>query len=165
MKKREMIILGVAVLAVVYGLLDYLVLSRQSPGRSDAALKQKQTELASVVEVSQIQLSAFSGTDNARVTYMITKAEAEWESDPFGMLSVADTGNDAQGPVKDGGVELHYSGFVKAGRQLLAVINKMEYNIGDALLELGYRVISISQERVVLMTEDSSEIIIPLEEN
>lgn len=165
MKKREMIIVGVALLAAGYGLLDYFVLARESSVKSEVAFQEQQTELAAFIQGAQLQLTAISGKDNARIHHQIVRAEAQWTHDPFEQQAIADTDTPGQDSTRDAGVEMHYTGFIMAGNTLLAVINQMEYAIGDALLDIGYKIISISPEWVVLLTQDSSEIIIPLEEN
>jgi hypothetical protein len=165
MKKREMIIVGVALLAGAYALLDYTVLSRPSSVKSEAVDREKQSALGAFVQSAQARLAVFSGTDDNRVRQIIARAEAPWESDPFEALPTAGPVAAEQGQAVDTGVELRYTGYIRAGTRELAVINGMEYHLGDSLLDLGYRVVSITPERVVLVTEASAEIILPLEEN
>ena len=159
MKKREMIIVGVALAALAYGALDYLVLSRKPAGPAATP------ELSAFSDATRVQLAVLTGKESDRVQYQIARAEAEWQSDPFAMPPVAELASAGKDSDKGPGVDLHYTGFIQAGRQVLAVINQMEYNVGETLLELGYRVMGISQERVVLLTDDNSELVIPLEEN
>jgi hypothetical protein len=165
LKKRESIIIVIALLAAGYGALDYLVLSRPSAKKPDTQGQERQAELAAFVQVSQAQLATLSGPDTKRIRYRIEKAEAAWENDPFEVLAVTEAGLTDESQGAQAALDLHYSGYIKAGSKAMAVINGMEYNVGDLLLDSGYMVAGIFPDRVVLVTETSSEILIPLEEN
>ncbi len=55
-----------------------------------------------------------------------------------------------------GGTEFVYSGYIKIGQKLLAVINGVEYAQGDELAEGGYRVQAIDKASVLLERTDGS---------
>ncbi len=165
MKKRELVIIGIALLAVIYGALDYLVFSNSS---KDKGLKNHDVEMKELdksLVFWNAELSEVDRSYEVDFNYLITMAETKWKKDPF--IESDFEGENSSDDNSDGEnlVELIYSGFLTAGENILAVINGMEYNIGDILLEIGYEVISITPESVVLLTEFNKEIIIFLEEN
>jgi len=48
---------------------------------------------------------------------------------------------------------------------MLAVINGMEYTVGEMLRDIGYKVFRITSSQVILLTETNKEITLYLEEN
>ena len=52
-----------------------------------------------------------------------------------------------------------YSGFVQMGDTKFAIINGMEYTIGDAVLDTSYYVKTITPQQVVLKRIDSPQTI------
>ncbi|MBI9089047.1 MAG: hypothetical protein JEZ12_07515 [Desulfobacterium sp.] len=163
MKRREKIILLVAVLMGVYGLADYFLLSGGSDG-SQVVAQMAEQELETYVSTASARLAVASIKDRGHTDYLISKAEADWTRDPF-RAELTKAVEDAQ-PVSDAkDAELVYSGFIRAGSLLLGVVNGMEYRSGEMLNELGYKVEEITPAQVVLRTEANKEIILYLEEN
>jgi hypothetical protein len=50
---------------------------------------------------------------------------------------------------------MDYSGFIIAGGRAMAVINGNEYGKGDTLLGLGYQVVHITPEKVVVQQDQN----------
>lgn len=165
MKKREIIILVLACAAVVYGAIDFLVLSKKKPVQSSAAgLEEQLSPVKAFVSTVQDQLAVFRKTDVSREDYIISRGEAPWHHDPFVESMMAPEEMKDETGFADG-IEIRYSGFIQAGETIFAVINGMEYTLGETLLDLGYKVVNIDTARVILSNEANKEIFIPLEEN
>lgn len=147
----------------VYGLADHFVLSRGSDDTEALAQKAEQ-ELETYASTASARLAVAKIKDRGHMEYLISRAEADWTRDPFRAESAkavedTETDSDAKAP------ELVYSGFIRAGNRFLAVVNGMEYRVGEMLNELGYKVEKITPSQVVLRTEANKEIILYLEEN
>ncbi len=111
---------------------------------------------------SQVNLDEVSKTmEQAKLppekAYRIGLLADNASGDPFyggqGGLSQEDTrGLDAKG----GAQELVYSGYIRIGQKIFAVINGVEYSRGDELAEGGYLVQAIDKNSVLLERTDGS---------
>jgi hypothetical protein len=151
MGKREMIILGVMAVVILYAASDYLMPKKKTPGMD---MVQKTAELKTFVT----DLTASLGRDSSKNlgTLIFSRAEREWVQDPFldGKSYKSWTQVKAV-TAKEAGVaapkvEFVYSGYVEVGRQRMAVINGMEYSEGDGLDTKGYVLKSVSPSSVVI---------------
>jgi hypothetical protein len=146
MKKREKIIL--AVMGVALLCAAYVFLSDRSSPQTNVVTEQN---LASVKAFSaqlteDLKKDILTGLDR----YVLERAEAEWASDPFlgkKLSSAVETAGGAAGGQP--GI-FAYSGYLEAGRKKLAIINGMEYQVGEQLEPGGYVVLSIDPEKVIL---------------
>jgi len=146
MKKREKIILAVMGVALLFA--AYIFLSDRSSPQTNVATEQN---LASVKAFSaqlteDLKKDILTGPDR----YVLERAEAEWASDPFlakKLSSAVETAGGAGGGQP--GI-FAYSGYLEAGRKRLAIINGMEYQVGEQLEPGGYVVLSIDPEKVIL---------------
>lgn len=142
MKKREKIIL--AVMGVALLCAAYVFLSDRSSPQTNVVTEQN---LASVKAFSaqlteDLKKDILTGPDR----YVLERAEAEWASDPF-------LGKKLSSAVETAGGQpgiFAYSGYLEAGRKRLAIINGMEYQVGEQLEPGGYVVLSIDPEKVIL---------------
>ncbi len=163
MKLREKIIVLVAALVGIYGLADFFLFSgKNDQGRE--LIEKAALDLDAYVAVASAKLAVSKIKDPGKVDYLISKAESDWTHDPFGgemATQIDTTGKDpeAKGP------ELVYSGFIRTGKIILAVVNGIEYRIGEMVNEVGYRVAGITPSQVDLLTETNKKIVIYLEEN
>lgn len=165
MKKREIIIIVIAVLVGLYGILDYFVFSGSSAAGGDEKIATAQNRIDGFVQSSELNLAAAAETGSlADQAYMIAKAEAPWKRDPFGDGGLGES-QEEQGLAEEKLPEMRYSGFIRAGKKILAVVNGMEYTVGELLVDVGYKVSSITSSKVVLLTEANKEIVLQLEEN
>lgn len=170
MKKREIVIVALAVIAVLYWALDFFVLSGRMtskraapPGKQTAAVAPSMTDASAAAAQFAAQLAMVSAKDSPRAGYLIERAEAPWTSDPFADVDLAEVDTDADTAISD--MDLIYSGYLMAGKRIFAVINGMEYKTGDILMDYEVTVSSITPARVVLLDKAENEIIIPIEEN
>lgn len=105
---------------------------------------------------------ASSGDFTDKDAYIIEKATSPWEHDPFSTKNFqlsATVKNDSG----DRKVQLTYSGYIQIGKKLIAVINGLEYDIGEELAEPGYVVESISPDKVMVRVGNREMIALPLE--
>ncbi|MFO7570646.1 MAG: hypothetical protein R6W75_12700 [Smithellaceae bacterium] len=161
LNKRQIIILCVAALFVLYAAYDLLV--------ARSASKQDKRE-ASPVEISsfvndintQLVLDSVATAD----AYTARRAEADWPASPFwdrtSYREWSAGGRDAAGGAA---VKIIYSGFVDAGNRKMAVINGWEYAVGEQLELEGYVLKNITPSRVVIFNKNTgSELAVPIQE-
>lgn len=163
MKLREKIIIVVAVLAGIYGVADYFLLSGKT-GPELEVFKKAALDLDIFEAAAKAALAVSKLSDPERTHYLITKAESEWTKDPFrGDVAVSADPIKEDSEEKD--VEFVYSGFIRIGNTILAVVNGIEYKVGEMLQDVGYKVAGVTPSQVVLLTEANKEIVIYLVEN
>ena len=165
---RQIAILGVMVLVILYGAYDLLSAGRKKPAadpaKASANLSAFITEMtASVMKQSPSPVDA----------HMIKRAEAPWTKDPFYERKTyaewAPAKEPAQGPgVSTSGApkaQFNYTGFVDGGGKRIAVINGNEYGTGDALDVEGYVLKAITPARISVYNRETRRTFeIPLQE-
>jgi hypothetical protein len=136
MSKREKIILFAMVLAILYG--GYKLFYTPYSDTGIESHKQK--------------------TDK----FIIARAKEAWAGDPFLKigLPVASEVKQERVQASTPNMSFKYSGYMEMGRQRLAVINGMEYVVGDELEPGGYIVNSISASQVVIGIKNTNQNII-----
>ena len=171
MSTREKIVVGLMVLAILWGGYTLLFTGSDNqvrgPETSTQQLDETRAFVQTVTETVAKEASAPSNTP-----YLLKRAAAAWTSDPFLDRQTAltyEAEKMAQEEVKEvsaAELGLVYSGYLIAGDKSLAVINGLEYEEGEKLdREGGYIVKTISPIQVVIGREGStSRIIVPLEE-
>ena len=163
MKKREMILVVVAGAILIYGLLDVFVFSRKTENGEEKKIAAGISRIEAFAATAGSELTAVKGKSELPDTdYLFSKAESKWQNDPF---MVYDAKHPDETMSTDKIQKLSYSGFIKAGDKVLAIVNGMEYAPGEKLKDAGYTVVSIKPLSVVLLTESNKEIILQLEEN
>lgn len=156
LNKRQMIILGVMVIAVLYALFDFAAPKKKS---SAPDMAKKMAEMNTFVG----DLTAGLGRDTTKnlTALIFSRAEKEWTQDPFldAKSQRAWSTAKAPPPVKKEGngvaaaapkSEFTYSGFLDTGRKKMAIINGIEYSEGENLEIKGYALKSISPTKVVI---------------
>ncbi|MBU1342858.1 MAG: hypothetical protein KKE44_05765 [Proteobacteria bacterium] len=164
MNKREIIIISLAVIIGIYGLLDYFVFSGKKMNGEDKKTGVAVERINAFAESAGLNLSSIIAKKDFQDTaYLISKAEIKWDNDPFLVYDPNEIKLEEDFSAQ-GIPELAYTGFIQAGKKVLAVVNGMEYALGEMLKDVGYKVFSITPSRVVLLTEANKEIILQLEE-
>lgn len=163
MSKREKIIVFLAIAAVLYGAYNFLLAPTpatrlQTPGKN---LEDVNTFITGVVQ--GIQKRGISAND-AEIMKRIT---ARWPNDPMlsstALLKPALKIKKEESIVLD--VELVYSGYLTLGALSLAIINGIEYQVGEEIEEGGYIVERISPQKTTIRVKGTSKnIILPLGE-
>jgi len=148
MVKREKILLGV--LAATLAVAGALQLS--SPGGPGGPAPQG-VAAPSGLNMDEVLQSVELAKLPAERAYRITLLADNATGDPFyggrGGLS-QDEGQGGQ----TGAVEFVYSGYIKIGPKIFAVINGVEYAHGDEVAEGGYVVQAIDKNSVLLERTD-----------
>ena len=160
MAKREKIILLIASVALVYGLYALLFDSpkKESPGETENQ----------IVDVKKLASDVTKGLNKGKLSkvegYIMDRARAPWNRDPFLLRETADIGKVVEEVEEK--VNFIYSGYVQLGSTRLAIINGREYKGGEALEAKGYMVREILPERVVIEHEQiEKDIIVPHQES
>jgi hypothetical protein len=161
--KRQMIILVVMGIAILYAAFDFLTPKKKfsAPGTA-----QKTAELNTFVT----DLTAGLGKDTTKNlnALIFSRAEKEWARDPFLDAKSYRTWSTVKAPVKGAGeakIEFVYSGYLDTGRKRMAIINGIEYSEGESLDVKGYVLKSASPTRVVIENRGTGATInVPLPE-
>jgi hypothetical protein len=146
MQKREKQLLGLMAAALVVGAYMYF----SAPGKPEPGPAAKGASKVVVDEVSKIM-------DQARLTpelmYRLGLLADNATGDPFYGGRGTFSAEEGQG---GDGEQFVYSGYMKIGNKLFAVVNGIEYASGDELAESGYRMQSIDKNFVTLERTDGS---------
>ena len=164
--KREMIILGVVAIVILYAVFDFL-----SPNKKDSGLDmvQKTSELNTFV--TELAGSREKETAKNLGIIIFSRAEKEWTQDPFldgkafkvWTESKTIKAKDEESAVQ--GIEFIYSGYLEVGSKRMAIINGIEYNEGEVLDVKGYVLKSISPSRVLIENRGiGAAVNVPLQE-
>jgi hypothetical protein len=154
MTKREKIIVGIMCLTVLYGAYDLFVYRKKPRPTATQPSANPIAELKSfVAEVTQ---KLINEKVSSEYSYMISQAGAKWTKDPFiasvEPLKKQQTIEEAPQeeivpPIRSGFI---YTGYLELGPTKLAVINGLEYSVGESLDADGLYVKSISSHHVVI---------------
>ena len=151
LEKREIVILAVTVLAVLYGAFNFFLgKSGQKPVASSALQAEEFKNL-----VGEITTAMNVGTLSAGEAYAISRAEADWQHDPFyekktyrEMLSYKEMAK-ASKEVKEN-IAFNYTGYMEYGGRKVAIINGLEYSEGEKLETPGYVLKAIFPGKVII---------------
>lgn len=167
--RRQMIILGVMGIAILYAAFDFLAPKKRS---SAPDMAQKTAELTTFVA----DLTAGLGKDKTKNlnALIFSRAEKEWTQDPFLDAKSYRAWSRAREPVKKEGagvgvappkIEFNYAGYIEVGRKRMAIINGIEYREGDALDIKGFVLKSVSPASVVIVNlATKATLTVPLQE-
>jgi hypothetical protein len=166
MSKREKIIVILMLLALVVGGYDFFFRSGPSQVTPETALPAPSVD--SFVQDISANLARLTASQND--AHIIKAAQQAWEQDPFTQLAPASAaGPDPEETLETENLadeaEFVYAGFVEMGPQRLAVINGMEYAVGEELEPGGYVLEQILPAQVEIFVRDmETSIVIPLQE-
>ena len=163
MSKRERVILILMGLAIIIGGYNFLFTS--SSDNDHAGPEMNVEDLNKFVNdvAESLNKRDLSKAD----IHILAQAKAGWKRDPFlkSKLPVKFDGSNDAAATDVSGIRFSYSGYLTMGDRRLAVINGMEYNVGDELNQSEYIVESITPNLVVVgVTGKNDKIVIPLEE-
>ena len=162
MKKREKIILVLAILAVLYGAFDYFILSSAKDKIIQPETKTQSSGFFDKINATLAGLNSIE-QQKANPDYLIKMIESEWKNDPFSRIKKSSK------KIKDPTINkkmmgLMYSGFIKLGNKMLAVIDGMEYTTGEHIKDSGYKIVRITPESVVINNKANKKIVLYLDE-
>jgi hypothetical protein len=147
MKRSEKILLGVlALVCLVAGWMVFF----ESPKAAEtvASMNQGFTEFVTQLRVKILG----SSPDAATARSLELLAEGREKSPFYAQTKSFYFESDGLGEVVD--TDYVYSGYLRFGRQAMAIINNLEYAAGDELADGSFRVASIARESVSLERTD-----------
>ena len=142
---RQIIILSVAVLLVLFAVYELLI---ARPSAKKAKTEVASVEKASLADTFRSDIIAHKVT--AADIYVAQRAEAQWGKNPFWEANAYRefVGKEAG---SGGGEKIIYSGFVDTGQKKMAIINGWEYEAGDVLDTEGYLLKKVTPSRVLII--------------
>jgi len=163
MAKREKIILSLMVLSVL--LYGFYYFSNKPSDTGIGSPEKKEANLNKFVADIAVRLKK---QDISRLDkHIIAMAKSKWAGDPFlrGELPLESQPKQELVETSALNVNFIYSGYMEMGDNRLAVINGMEYVVGEELNTGGFIVNSISPAQVVIGIEGTDQtIVLPVEE-
>lgn len=166
LKTREIIILAVTVLALLYGGYDLFL------AKGKKAVPVDTTRNMADLQTFITEMTVVLGKDTPSPVdaHMIKRSEAAWVRDPFynrkAERAWAMAGETAQAAGAAAPKSLFsYTGYVEVGNRQIVVINGHEYGAGDALEVEGYVLKAVYPARVTIYNRETRRTIdIPLQE-
>ena len=163
LKTREIIILVIAALFILYAGYEYLI----------AAPANKKIITSSSAESVNINNSITGITKDLgkdKITdfdaHVVKRMEADWGKNPFWKKDLYKEWGNREGVAKSGVLaKIIYSGYVDSGKHKMAVINGFEYRIGEQLEIEGYVLKQITPSKVLIFNKNTgNKEDIPLQE-
>lgn len=168
MTTREKIIVAVMCLTIIYGAYELLAPRIAKTPKSDDLANPTEELSGFVSEVSQKM------ADNSRgqaYSYLVDKAGVNWTKDPFLRSitplrkTIALNTGPKQATTASATPRFVYTGYLELGKTKIAVINGMEYAVGESIDPTGYFLKNVSSERAIIGNVNGSEPIrLPLTE-
>jgi len=164
LKKREIIILAIAALFVLYAGYEYLI-----AGPTSKKVKTSASADSVKVETFTGRITKDLGKDNIDDLdkYVIRRMETAWGKNPFWKKDSYKAWVNREGVAKGSGVlaKIIYSGYVDSGKNKMAIINGFEYRIGEQLEIEGYVLKQITPSKVLIFNKNTgNKEEIPLQE-
>jgi hypothetical protein len=164
LKKREIIILIIAALFVLYAGYEYLI-------AGSASKKVKTSVSADSVKVDTFASGIIKDLGKDNITDLdasvIRRTETDWGKNPFWKIDLYKAWVNREGLAKGSGAlaKIIYSGYVDSGKNKMAVINGFEYRIGEQLEIEGYVLKQITPSSVLIFNKNTgNKEEIPLQE-
>lgn len=161
LKKREIIILIIAGLFVLYAVYEYLIagyLPAKKPLQPDSETVKIESLIAGLTgDLAKNKLSEYEHS-------VIKKTGEDWRKSPFlsRELYRAWLAKDGKAVAS---FKIIYSGYVDTGRKKMAVLNDVEYRIGEELREEGLVLKNITPNKVFIFDKRAgSSFEIPIQE-
>lgn len=151
MSRREKIFVFMAVLAVLYGAYSFFIASPAGKSKPATVSRGVSKEIKAVnknrlvKEISDVLKERESARAEA---YIALRAEEEWTDDPFSASNISASKRTGRS-MREG--NFVYSGYLEIGKKKVAIINGMDYQVGDELEMSGYKVKRISSSSVIIV--------------
>lgn len=164
MTLREKILVGLMIVAVAIGGL--VIVSDGTGGRTANDPAGAPDPLTEMLTRLTNQFDSGPSLQNSR--YILATAQSLWQKTLFldkdsAAFDNEDSIDAAQGLPAN--VTLTYSGYIETPRRRVAVINGIEYVVGDQLDQSTYIVHAITPQQVVITTPQQRMLAIPLVES
>ena len=164
MSNREKGILVFMAIVVLYGIYSFFLASPPKPAAVSSA--------KSIEDITKFigDVSASLKEDSSdKNTYVLAQARTQWAQDPFqpprALVAKTDIVVETSPGESSEAVSYRYSGYIKMGNRLLAIINGLEYELGDEQKQGGKVIKKIgSMQAVIGPPEDEDNIILLLDQ-
>jgi hypothetical protein len=160
LNKRQIIILVIAALFVLYAAYEYLI---SGPAGKKVKAGTNSSEINTFVSDLQNDLikDITAGVD----AYIIGRAEANWQKNPFWERLSYKEWAAREGAAGGSSSKIIYSGYIDSGKKKLAVINGLEYRVGEQLEMEGYILKGITPSKVLIVNKNTgSEVEVSIQE-
>ncbi|MFW5975637.1 MAG: hypothetical protein ACOCP6_02630 [Desulfosalsimonas sp.] len=153
MSRREKIIVGLMIAAILYGAFELLV-----PAREQKESQSPEAELQSAEQVAEDISGEMQDSElGPGELHVLKLAGSKWERDPFYRLPENPGSGTGKAADNDGAEGLSYTGYLDVGGNKMAIINGVEYRPGQQIENTDAVIQSVSAERVVLRSNDTGE--------
>ncbi len=151
-----MIILGVMGVVILFAAYELFFAKGKKPVTVDTG--KNITELNTFI--SEMTVAIGKDTPSPVDAYMIKRAEEGWARDPFYERKTYRDWAVAKEPAQAGGASIqknqfNYTGYVALGNKQIAIINGIEYGVGDALDVEGYILKKIHPSKIIIFNKES----------
>lgn len=145
MKTREKWMVGLMILALIYGAHTLLTAGASSASSSDT----KEQALPEVMVFAQSMRNAAAEDRLTNQEEDCLRASlAPWPPTPF-----YDRIEEAR-PSSEAPARVHYTGFFEFGTNRMAIINNREYRLGEAIAGTDFHLEVIESDRVILSADE-----------
>jgi len=167
MTKRQIIMLSIMAVAVVYGAFNFFA---GGAGKKPVSTpEQKPAELTALT--ANVTTAISQDVLSAGEAYAIVRAEVEWLHDPFyeskayrELLQYKEK-MAARAKAGDKKITFNYTGYMEHKGTKMAIINGVEYVVGESLEIPGYVLIAITPGKVTIGNKAEREKTeVPIEE-
>ena len=164
MTTREKIIVALMLLAVGYGGYTFFL---AGPPKGTAIESAGDRELAALNLFITKVADKTKNSLSKEQAYVLQKAQIEWKQDP--LLQIEPEMSQEEREKRQPLVlksKILYTGFLQMGGKRLAILNGVEYEVGDRLEPDGLILRDIHPNHVVIGSPDvrSKKVILPMEE-
>ena len=163
MSLREKILVGLMIVAVVIGALSLMGDGTEPKG--SGGLGRDRQPLTRMLTRLTAQFDQGTSLESSR--YTLAMAQSPWEKTLFldddGMLAAVgrQPGTEAVLPAN---LSLVYSGYIETPRRRVAIINGIEYVVGDRLDQSSYTLRQITPQEVLIDAPQERMLAVPLAE-
>ena len=151
MEKREKILLVILAIAAAYGAYVYLF-SEGKVQTVDDLVNKGELELIKKDIDKTLEENKLSELER----YRLKVAEASWRSDPFYDRTQDVEKEEAVDTQLPEDVVLRYTGYLAIGSSTFAIINDLEFQVGDELEVPGFFIFEITRDKVVIGQKDEN---------
>lgn len=173
MTKRERVILVLMCVVIVYG--AYALFFSSPPKGTSRGAGSRSSEISKLI--TELSMSLTKEGPTATDNYIIERAESKWVKDPFFEKKVTVVKEKQKAPEVEAKVEAEpevevvpevtfsYSGYLQMGDRKIAIIDGMEYKIGEEIGPGGFIIRAIYPNKIVIgIKGKEEEITVPLVE-
>lgn len=156
MEKREKIIVIMAILAAAYGVIDFTL----SAKKKNAATSP--TFAPAVQNVSSEEIGSLISDDNKKMARIAALMNENWSRQVFaagaiefdGEKKIDSTREALLNELKEKASQFFYSGFVSMNDDRIAIINGMDYRVGEQIE--GFTISKITMDAVQVTASEAN---------